>query len=125
MSLLANWKLIVGAFGLLAVAVLVWIILGWRADSRALDSALAETAEIRALLEATVEQYESAQAKSVEIQSKLDDMEQKKEVRYVKVKEIIDRPVYRDCAIDDDGVLVNNEAISETKSAIRNTSSMR
>lgn len=49
---------------------------------------------------------------SADYQEKKSEMEQKERVRYVTVQKIVEKPVYRNVCVDDDGLRELNEAIN-------------
>ncbi len=109
-SLLKNWKLIL-------IAVCFVLIVGaWQYDhaaqyKRGRDSM---TAEISGRLkDAAIEKAKSDQIISENYQTGKAVREEKERVRYVQVKNIVEKPVYRNVCVDSDGLSVINAAIAD------------
>ena len=108
--LLKNWKLI----AVLVCAVLV--VSAWQYDhaaqyKRGRDSM---TAEISGRLkDAAIEKAKSDQIISENYQTGKAVREEKERVRYVQVKNIVEKPVYRNVCVDSDGLSVINAAIAD------------
>lgn len=102
--LLNNWRAIV-----VALALSASFYGGWYLHKRII--AADQLAVAHAEIEHLKAQHKEALEKSLVIEKQIADTETKQEVRYVEVKKFIDRPVYRDCAIDDDGMRALSESI--------------
>jgi len=55
--------------------------------------------------------------KATDLEDQLAEARQKKEIRYVEKQKIINRPVYRECKLDADGVQFIGKQINETNTA--------
>lgn len=108
--ILKHWRWIVTAL-FIALAV-VW----WRVDRAGQYKAghAAATATISAeLAEATQKQVEQAHQISVEYQTAKAETEIKERIRYVEVQKIVEKPVYHNMCLDDGGLQLINEAVSD------------
>lgn len=76
-----------------------------------------EVSMLEAQIKNLEEQDKNRQEHATKLEKSLSELQDKKEVRYVEVKKFIDRPVYRNCAIDDDGMLAIREAVTATNAA--------
>lgn len=100
----------------LAVAALLLVLaVAWRVD-RATQYQAGEasaTAKISAELAKTVaKQQDAANIASADYQAAKAAAAEKERVQYVQVQKIVERPVYRNVCIDDDGLLIINSAIA-------------
>lgn len=110
MILLKYWKWLVAllVLTLLAAAVVLF------ARNRYEAGYKAAYAEVSArLAEAAKEQAEQAHQASLEYQTAKAENEQKERIRYVEVQKIVERPVYRNVCLDDDGLRELNAAIAD------------
>ena len=108
--LLKNWKLI------LIAACFVLIVGAWQYDHAAQyrRGREAMAAEISGRLkDAAIEKAKSDQIISENYQTGKAVREEKERVRYVQVKNIVEKPVYRNVCVDSDGLSVINAAIAD------------
>lgn len=108
--LFKNWKLI----AVLVCAVLV--VSAWQYDhaaqyKRGRESMAAEISS--RLKDSAIEKAKSDQIISEKYQTGKAVREEKERVRYVQVKNIVEKPVYRNVCVDSDGVSVINAAITD------------
>lgn len=109
-SLLKNWKLI------LIAACFVLIVGAWQYDhaaqyKRGRDSMAAEIS-IR-LKDAAIEKAKQDRESSAAYQTGKAVREEKERVRYVQVQKIVEKPVYRNVCLDEQGRGLINNAISD------------
>lgn len=107
-ALFGNWKI------LLVVAVAAFIAGGYATHKWYRAGMVSELKSQILNLQA---QDEVRRMRAEVLEKALADLQNKKEVRYVEVKKFIDRPVYRECVVDDDGVRTLREAIAATNAA--------
>lgn len=108
--LLKNWKLIT----VLVCAMLV--VSAWQYDHAAQYKRGRESmaAEISGRLkDAAIEKAKSDQIISEKYQTGKAVREEKERVRYVQIKKIVEKPVFRNVCVDSDGLSVINAAISD------------
>ena len=108
--LLKNWKLI------LIAACFVLIVSAWQYDHAAQYRRGRESmaAEISGRLKDTaIEKAKQDRESSAVYQAGKAMREEKERVRYVQVKNIVEKPVYRNVCVDSDGVSVINAAIAD------------
>ena len=108
--LLKNWKLI------LIAACFVLIVSAWQYDHAAQYRRGRESmaAEISGRLkDAAIEKAKQDRESSAVYQAGKAMREEKERVRYVQVKNIVEKPVYRNVCVDSDGVSVINAAIAD------------
>lgn len=109
-SLLKNWKLI------LIAACFVLIVGAWQYDHAAQYKRGRESmaAEISGRLkDAAIEKAKSDQVISEKYQSEKAVREEKERVRYVQVQKIVEKPVFRNVCLDEQGRGLINNAISD------------
>lgn len=96
-------------------ALLLVLVVAWRVD-RATQYQAGEaeaTAKISAELAKTAaKQQDAANSASADYQAAKAAAAEKERVQYVQVQKIVERPVYRNVCIDDDGLLIINSAIA-------------
>lgn len=110
-ALMVKHLWVIAAVSLLGAAVAAWQLHGQRHYKAGYAAA---TARISAELAAAAEkQRETAQQASSGYQTDKAKREQKERVRYVEVQKIVERPVYRNVCIDDDGLRIINQAVNE------------
>lgn len=63
--------------------------------------------------EAAKKQQQKINELSADYQKQKSEQEQKERVRYVRVQKVVERPVYRNVCIDDDGLRELNQAIAD------------
>ena len=108
--LLKNWKLI------LIAACFVLIVGAWQYDHAAQYRRGRESmaAEISGRLkDAAIEKAKQDRETAAAYQTGKAVREEKERVRYVQVKNIVEKPVYRNVCVDSDGVSVINAAITD------------
>ena len=108
--LLKNWKLI------LIAACFVLIVGAWQYDHAAQYRRGRESmaAEISGRLkDAAIEKAKQDREPAAAYQTGKAVREEKERVRYVQVKNIVEKPVYRNVCVDSDGVSVINAAITD------------
>lgn len=109
-SLLKNWKLV------LIAACFVLIVGAWQYDHAAQYRRGRESmaAEISGRLkDAAIEKAKQDRETSAAYQSGKAVREEKERVRYVQVQKIVEKPVYRNVCLDEQGRGLINNAISD------------
>lgn len=109
-GLLKNWRFV------LALVVCVSVVFAWQYDHvaqyrRGRDSMAAEISG--RLKDAAIEKAKSDQVISEKYQTGKAVREEKERVRYVQIKKIVEKPVFRNVCVDSDGLSVINAAISD------------
>lgn len=108
--ILKYWKWLAALAALMAA---VWLVALY-SNSQYEAGYKAAYAEVSArLAEAAKQQAEQAHQASFEYQTAKAENEQKERIRYVEVQKIVERPVYRNVCIDDDGLQELNAAIAD------------
>lgn len=98
------------AYSVAVLAGLVGIL--WYGKSQYNKGYQTATAKISAELAKSAEkQREKAKAVSQEYQEQKAEREQKERIRYVEVKKVVEKPIYRNVCLDDDGLRIINSAI--------------
>nr|DAU57585.1 MAG TPA: conotoxin [Caudoviricetes sp.] len=108
--LLKNWKLIA------VLACFVLIVGAWQYDHaaqyrRGRESMAAEISN--RLKDSAIEKAKSDQVISEKYQSEKAVREEKERVRYVQVQKIVEKPVFRNVCLDEQGRGLINNAISD------------
>ncbi|MBS5742899.1 MAG: hypothetical protein KHW43_05275 [Neisseria sp.] len=109
-SLLKNWKLI------LIAACFVLIVGAWQYDHAAQYKRGRESMAVEIsnrLKDAAIEKAKSDQVISEKYQSGKAVREEKERVRYVQVQKIVEKPVFRNVCLDEQGRGLINNAISD------------
>lgn len=108
-DVLRYWKWLSVLLALLAVVLLV----GLYGNSRYQAGYNAAYADVSVRLsESAKKQAEQAYQANQEYQSTRAAAEQEEKIRYVEVQKIVERPVYRNVCLDDDGLQELNAAIA-------------
>jgi hypothetical protein len=97
------------------MAIALAFIAGWRVSAWRYD-AIHKTELERVIAEYEVKDAEKTQ-RATELENQLAEARQKEKIRYVTRQKIIERPVYRDCAIDTDGLQFITDRATETNTA--------
>lgn len=114
------WMIRAVAIGIVCVAIFSagYQVKTWRVKSELADALQQQKAEFAEL---DKQRLESAE----ELERQLEQARKQKEVRYVEKQKIINRPVYRECKLDDDGLQLIRRQIREANTARKHAYPMR
>lgn len=108
--ILANWKKVIIGLALAMAFAAGWRICAWRYDSAIVGELKRQVAEYEQLDKQRL-------ADATELERKLEEARKNAEIRYIERKKIVERPVYRECRIDTDGLRILHERQSEINTA--------
>lgn len=104
------WKEILIGLVIVAAFIAGWRVCAWRYDSAIVGELKQQIQDYKALDEKRLDA-------AGKLEKELEEARKNSEIRYVERKKIIDRPVYRDCRIDDDGLRLLHEREGQINTA--------
>lgn len=116
--LISNWRVISILFAAGVLFCSGWYVCSLRYEAR-----------MRAVLESKINEYEALdrirQAQAEHLENQLRIARKKSEVRYVERQKIVEKPVYRECHIDADGLRLIADRATEINASIGSAYAVR